>query len=265
MSTDEIARDVADPARFDGLAALLDHAAPPWATGMLPPLGHWLCFHPRARQSDIGADGHPRREDSALPRRMWAGSRIRFLKPVPLGATIERRTRTMAMNEKTGRSGRMKFLTLEHRIHLDGGDAAIVEEQDIVYREAADPNAPFVRPQGDPATSGAETRIITADPVMLFRFSALTFNGHRIHYDRDYAIKAEGYPGLVVHGPLIATLLMDHLLRARPGMPVSYFEFRAQGPLFDGEAITLSLTDEDGEARLSAIGPFGVAVQAMAR
>ena len=265
MSQEDIARDIADPSRFAGLAALLDHAAPPWVEGTVPPLGHWLCFQPQALQSEIGEDGHPRREDGTLPRRMWAGSRIRFLKPVPLGAAIERRTRTAAVNEKTGRSGRMKFVTLEHRIHLDGGDAVIVEEQDVVYREAADPGAPLVRPPGDPAEPGAATRTIVADPVMLFRYSALTFNGHRIHYDRDYATGAEGYPGLVVHGPLIATLLMDHLLRSRPALPVAYFEFRAQSPLFDGEPIALSLTTVDGEARLRAIGPFGTALQAIAR
>lgn len=258
-----MSRDIADPVRIAGLAALLDHAVPPWSEGVLPPLGHWLCFPPQALQSEIGEDGHPRRKDDALPRRMWAGSRMRFLRDIPLGAAIERNTQILSETDKTGRSGAMRFVTLEHRV-LHDGDAAIIEEQDVVYREAAAPGA-FSRPQSDPGEPDAQTRELTADPVQLFRFSALTFNGHRIHYDRDYATQVEGYPGLVVHGPYIATLLMDHLLRSRTGLKVSDFDFRAQSPLFDGEAITLGLSEAGGGFRLRAIGPAGVAMVASAR
>jgi 3-methylfumaryl-CoA hydratase len=256
MSGDDVMRDVAEAGRFARLAALLDHDGAHWRDGVVPPLGHWLCFLPDARQADLGADGHPRR-DGAFPRRMWAGSRVRFAAPIPLGAMIERRTRTLKVEDKSGRSGAMQFVTLEHTVSV-GGAAAVIEEQDLVYRAAAEPGVIAERVATDPGAADAVTRTVTADPAMLFRFSALTFNAHRIHYGRDYARGVEGYAGLVVHGPLLATLLMDLALRERPGFAPSAFEFRARSPLFDGEAITLGMTGDT----LRAIGPAGVAVTA---
>lgn len=252
----DVSHDVAEPGRFDRLAALLDHDGGHWRAGEVPPLGHWLCFMPDARQAELGADGHPRRE-GAFPRRMWAGSRVQFLAPIPLGAAIERRTRTVKVEDKSGRSGAMQFVTLEHTISV-GGEAAVIEEQDLVYRAAAEPGVIAERTAIDPGADDAVTRKIFTDPALLFRFSALTFNAHRIHYDRAYAREVEGYAGLVVHGPLLATLLMDLALRERPGFVPSAFEFRARSPLFDGEEITLGMTGNT----LRAVGPVGVAVTA---
>jgi len=264
----EVAQDSADPTRIAGLAALLDHVSPPWSPGLLPPLGHWLCFPPQARQSAIGGDGHPLRDGTGLlpavdlPRRMWVGSRIRFLGPIALGEALIRTSTLVAATPKTGRSGNMLFVTVRHEIAGAGGETAIVDEQDIVYREAAEAGVIAARPATDPGAIEAVTRSLTADPVMLFRYSALTFNGHRIHYDRDYARDVEGYPGLVVHGPLIATLMLDHLLRHCPAASVASFDFRALSPLFDGEPILLGLDEIDGGAKLRAIGPAGPAMTA---
>ncbi len=266
----EVAHDIADPNRVAGLAALLDHRTPLWRPGVLPPLGHWLCFQPQALQSGIGPDGHPLRDANGLlptvdlPRRMWAGSRVSFHADIPLGAPIERRSTLVAATPKTGRAGRMLFATVRHEIAVPGAAAAIVEEQDIVYREAAVLGSTAPRaPQPQPPAAEIE-RGLALDPVMLFRYSALTFNAHRIHYDRDYARDVEGYPGLVVHGPLMATLLLDHLLRARPQARVAGFAFRAVAPLFDGEAVTLGLSTTPHGADLRAIGPAGETMTATA-
>lgn len=254
--------DVAAARQTRLLAALLDHETPPWRSGELPPLGHWLLFPPETRQSGLGADGHPAREDDGLPRRMWAGSRVRFLAPIRLGSEVVRETRQASVTDKTGRSGRMRFVTLHHRIHAEGC-LCIEEEQDLVYREPG-LNAPPPAP-ATPAERPAIARTIAIDPVQLFRFSALTFNAHRIHYDHPYATEVEGYPGLVVHGPFIATLLMDHLLRAQPGAPVSAFSFRAQRPIFAGMAFTLGLRPDGAGVDLVAIdADGGLAMQARA-
>jgi 3-methylfumaryl-CoA hydratase len=261
----EHAADCADPARMDRLSALLDHDTPPWREGILPPFGHWLCFQPDARQSAIGADGHPRRSETSLlpagnlPRRMWAGSRLSFLSDIPLGAAIERISTLSALTPKTGRSGSMLFATVRHEIRCAGA-LAIVEDQDIVYREAQPGGMMVERQAPEAGPLGPAVRHLAADPVMLMRYSALTFNAHRIHYDRDYARDEEGYPGLVVHGPFIATLMLDHLLRAYPAARVRAFEFRGVSPLYDGEPFTLEYADGDTGFRLRAIGPAGVAM-----
>jgi len=252
----ETREDVATAAPLAGLAALLDHDAPSWTPGIVPPLGHWLYFLPTARQSAIGEDGHPRRDAQGLlppvplPRRMWAGSRIDFLAPVPAGAALTRVTTIDAIKPKRGASGDLLFVTLRHEISADGV-AAIREDQDIVFREAA---GATTAPAAAPATPAPEpadiVRRVTPDPVLLFRYSALTFNAHRIHYDRDYARDVEGYAGLVVHGPLIATLLMDHGLRA--GLIPRRFAFRAEAPLIDGPPFDLCLAHDADGARLWA-------------
>jgi 3-methylfumaryl-CoA hydratase len=271
----EIQRDVADAQRIARLAATLDHDVPPWPKGQLPPLGHWLCFQPDTRQRRLGRDGHPQRQthgllpDVALPRRMWAGSRIRFVRDIPLGAALTRVSTLAAATAKTGRSGRMLFVTLHHAVHHDEGEAAIVEEQDLVYREAARPGAaPPASPTASPTAADDRDDIerkMTIDSTLLFRYSALTFNSHRIHYDRDYSRDVEGYPGLVVHGPLLATLLLDHLLRQRPASRLQSFDFRAAAPIFDGETIRLGARLNGGEAKLRASGPRGLAMTASAR
>lgn len=227
--------DVATAAPLAGLAATLDHDTPPWLDGEVPPLGHWLYFLPRARQRDIGSDGHPHRGGFLppvdLPRRMWAGGRLSFAGPIRVGEAITRRSTIDDVAAKDGRSGRMVFVKVRHEIATAAGPA-LTEIHDIVYREAA--GAGDASPAGEPPPAPAvwERRILP-DPVLLLRFSALTFNGHRIHYDRDYCRDAEGYPGLVFHGPLSATLLVDLFLRHHPGARVTAFSFRAKRPLFD--------------------------------
>jgi 3-methylfumaryl-CoA hydratase len=263
--------DLAAPGPLAGLASLLDHETPPWTPGELPPLAHWLYFLPRARQSLLDADGHAKRGDFLppvpLPRRMWAGSRVRFLEPIPLGDSISRRSTIASVTAKSGRSGPMVFVTVKHEVMV-GATTAVVEEQDIVYRAPATANnasAPANAPAMASAPAAAApapprsqtTRSFIPDPIKLFRFSALTFNAHRIHYDRDYARDVEGYPGLVVHGPLVATLLMDHYLRQARGLKLNAFTFRAERPLFDTAPFDLCLADSDAGADLWASAANG--------
>ena len=253
--------DIATAAPLAGLAALLDHEAAAPAT--VAPLGHWLYFLPDARQSAIGEDGHPRREANGLlppvplPRRMWAGGRVEFLAPIAVGAALTRVTTIAAIRAKRGASGDLLFVTLQHDITADG-IATIREEQDLVYRAAVTGSTPPAESAPAPAPEPAEAiRRVTADPVLLFRFSALTFNAHRIHYDRDYARDVEGYPGLVVHGPLIATRLVDHAQRELPGLTPRQFSFRAEAPMIDGVPFDLCLTKRAGGARLSSRNAAG--------
>lgn len=260
--------DIASDRHARLLAALLDHTVTPWRAGEFPPLAHWLLFPPDVRQSLIGPDGHPARPPDDLPRRMWAGSRIRFLRPVRLGDTVERRTTVVSEVDKTGKSGAMKFVTLSHLLSVSGR-IAIEEEQSIVYRAAALAGTPARPPAPDTVADGPApapdtvTRQLSIGPVELFRFSALTFNAHRIHYDREYAQAKEGYPGLVVHGPYIATLLMDHFMQHRPRSSVRAFSFKALRPIFDGETFTLRLTEDADGADLVAIDASGgIATQA---
>ena len=220
-----------------GLAATLDRADAPEKSGGLvwKPLAHWLYFLPRAPQSEIGADGHPKRggflPPVPLPRRMWAGGRLKFHHDLKVGDEVVRKSTIARVESKEGRSGALVFVTVRHEIS-DATGLAIDEEHDIVYRDAPKPDALPVTPTLAP-TDETFSRTIVPDPVLLFRYSALTFNGHRIHYDRPYATNIEGYPGLIVHGPLIATLLLDLVRRELPDACVKSFNFKAAGPLFD--------------------------------
>jgi 3-methylfumaryl-CoA hydratase len=235
IGREETLEDVAAAAPLAGLAALLDHDTPPWAKGEVPPLGHWLYFLPRARQSEIDVDGHPKRGGFLppidLPRRMFAGATLAFHAPITVGSSIKRVSTILDVTEKTGASGRLIFVKQRHAISANSV-LALTEDQDIVYREAAKAFSPLQRPDDQPRPAEYKRRI-GPDATTLFRFSALTFNAHRIHYDRDYARSVEFYPGLVVQGPYIATLLMDHLLRTMPGARIPSFRFRAKSPLFD--------------------------------
>jgi len=259
----ETVADVAAAGAYQRLAGLLDHEAPPWRAGEAPLLGHWLNFLPEALQSQIGPDGHPKRggflPPVVLPRRMWAGSRLTFAGAMPLGAAIERRSTIRDVQPKSGRSGEMVFVTVQHEVWADGG-LAVTEAQDIVYREAPRPDVaptPATPAPVEAAPPAEWSRTVVPDPVLLFRYSALTYNSHRIHYDRDFCRDAEGYPGLVVHGPLIATLLMDHYLRRHPGAGVGGFSFRAQSPLFDIAAFILNGRETAAGAELWAAGEDG--------
>lgn len=232
----ETSRDQIFAAPVRGLAATLDRADAEFGWGAeLPPLWHWLYFLPRARHSELGDDGHPRLggflPPVPLPRRMWAGGRLQWRDPMRIGNSAERTSRIDSVTHKAGRTGDLVFVLVRHEITNAQG-LVISEEHDLVYRAAAHPGDPLPQPQlapRDPIWS----REIVPDPVLLFRYSALTFNGHRIHYDRTYATVVERYPSLVVHGPLIATLLADLVQRELPGARFASFSFKAVRPTYD--------------------------------
>jgi 3-methylfumaryl-CoA hydratase len=241
-------------------AATLDDTTTEFAVGApLPPLWQWFFFLPRAPQSQLGPDGHPQRggflPPIELPRRMFAGARMRFLKPLLIGKPARRQSVIRDVSEKEGRTGKLAFVTVAQRLSQDG-ECCIEEEQDIVYRE---PGAPVGAPEPcelAPVPASSWTRLVTPDPTLLFRFSALTFNAHRIHYDRTYATTVEGYPGLVVQGPLTAVLLME-LVRWHAHRSVTAFAFRAQAPLFDLTPFRLIGTPAGECVHLEAQGPDG--------
>jgi 3-methylfumaryl-CoA hydratase len=266
------------------LAATLER--PEWldarAGQALPSGWHWTLFAPIASMSGLGRDGHPARTGDFLPpteqpRRMWAGSRLTWHDRFKVGDTVTRTTTIRSAEEKSGRSGSMVFVTLSHRLAV--GDRLVVEEeQDLVYRGDTGPDevAALARladqarsGQVEPARSGVYTRKVDPDPVLLFRFSAATFNGHRIHYDREYARSVEGYPGLVVHGPLIASLLLSFIeTDVAPGRFIQQFSFRAKRPTFDVSSFSLHADrpDASGEFSIWSTNNIGeVAVEATAR
>jgi 3-methylfumaryl-CoA hydratase len=234
----ETVDDVVSATPCAALAATLDRLAERPAAGTpLPPLWHWLYFLPLHRQSEIGPDGHAKRggflPPVPLPRRMWAGSQFEFHQPLRIGDALTRVSTIADVTEKSGRTGPLVFVKVRHEIRRrDDTTVALTEFHDIVYREAPRPGDVAPPPKAAPASSRWE-RQWSPDDVLLFRYSALTFNGHRIHYDRRYVTQLEGYPGLVVHGPLVATLLLDLLRRERPEAAVARYEFRAIRPVFD--------------------------------
>jgi 3-methylfumaryl-CoA hydratase len=233
------------------LSATLDRDDPlPRPGTAVPPLWHWLYFTPLTPQHEIGPDGHAKRGDFLppvpLPRRMWAGGRLAFEHPLNVGDEIERTSRIADVTVKQGRSGTLVFVEVQHEI-ADATGVAIRESHDIVYRDAPGPGDPAPPPSPAPANA-TYARDIVPDAVLLFRYSALTFNGHRIHYDRSYVTDVEGYPGLVVHGPLIATLLLDNLRRYVLNAHVRRFAFKAMRPLFDLHPFTVCGRDEGAGA-----------------
>jgi 3-methylfumaryl-CoA hydratase len=240
---------------IQAMAATLDRTDPvPQAGSAIPPGWHWLYFNPAAPASELGADGHPKRggflPPVPLPRRMWAGGRLRFERPLTVGAVVTRDSTIAEVTVKRGRSGTLVFVTVRHALSDEDG-LCLTEEHDIVYREPPDPAAAPAAPVVAPADQ-IWRRDVLPDPVMLFRYSALTFNGHRIHYDRPYVTEVEGYPGLIVHGPLIATLLLDLVRREAPAQQVTAFSFRAVRPLFDGRPFTVNGVPTAGGCRLWA-------------
>lgn len=219
------------------LSATLDRAPERPAIGTkLPPLWHWLYFLPLHRRSEIGPDGHARRggflPPVPLPRRMWAGSQFTFDAPLRVGDAVTRTSTIEDVTEKSGRTGRLVFVKVRHEIAREGATVALTEFHDIVYRDAPGPDDQPPPPQAAQADPAWEKQWVP-DDVLLFRYSALTFNGHRIHYDRRYVTETEGYPGLIVHGPLIATLLLDLLRYERPNADLASYRFRAVRPTFD--------------------------------
>ncbi len=267
----ETATDLVTPAPIAALSATLDIEAPgPLAGDVVPPLWHWLYFLETHRQSTLGSDGHAKLggflPPVPLPRRMWAGGRFEFMRPLRVGETFTRTSRIVDVQEKKGRTGALVFVLVRHEIGNPEG-IALVEEQDLVYRDRSKPGDSASPPQPAPAGAVWE-RIVQPDDILLFRYSALTFNGHRIHYDRRYATETEGYPGLVVHGPLIATLLLDLLRRHIPDADVARFEFRAVRPLFDISTFKLFGRPENDEKTISLWATdagAGLAMTAIAR
>ena len=285
----EILTDSVTAAPVRALSATLNRDdADPVPGTPLPELWHWLYFLPHQRQSEIGPDGHPLRggflPPVPLPRRMWAGGRLQWHQQVlQVGDAVTRTSRIESVTHKSGRSGDLVFVLVKHEVRSAQG-LALSEEHDIVYRANVAPtlvaSRTTVPPEGGLAPTGgpssldaapptvaapkaaAWTREVVPDDVLLFRYSALTFNGHRIHYDRKYVTEVEGYPGLIVHGPLIATLLADLLRRNLPSARLLKFEFRAVRPVFDlwpfrlhgqpsDDGKTVSLWTEDHEGWLT--------------
>jgi 3-methylfumaryl-CoA hydratase len=248
----------ARPARA-AAAMLDDHTTPTEAGAGLPPLWHWFYFLPDVRQSLLSDDGHPQRggfiPPIPYPRRMFAGARLHFHVPLRIGQPARREGVIRNVSHKHGRSGPLAFVSVGYR-YFQNDQLCIEEEQDLVYRE---PGAPIPAPQPielpDPP-EGALVRTFQADSRLLFRFSALTFNAHRIHYDRPYAMQEEGYPGLVVHGPLTALLLCE-LARAHAEHPIIRFSFRGQAPLFDLHPFRLVGLPHADRVELEAHGPDG--------
>ncbi len=246
----ETLTDSLDTRRARAMQATLDRPPSLSEGDPLPPLWHWLYFWEPTPVSGLGPDGHAARggflPPIELPHRMWAGGRLTFQRPLALGGAA-RKTSTIAdVQEKQGRSGPLAFVTVRHEI-ADGDGLCLTEEQDIVYRGGAGGTGR----SGEPApTDAAWSRRVVPDPVLLFRYSALTFNGHRIHYDQPYATETEGYPGLIAHGPLLATLLLDLMLNEGGQALPARFDFRALRPVFDTAAFTLNGRPGDSGADL---------------
>ena len=252
--------DVISPVPVAGLSATLDYPVTRAGEGeLLPPLWHWLFFLAAPAASELDGDGHARRggfmPPVRLPRRMWAASDVDFVEPVRVGDVLQRVSSIEAIEPKKGRSGELVFVTLLHEVSREGR-LAISERQRLVYRGTAanvNENPSIQAAPAQPQWSYS----ITPDPILLFRYSALTFNSHRIHYDRDYATKEEGYDGLVVQGPMTAMMLLDALLREVPDIQPKSFRFRGIRPLLDGNCIELQGRRDEKSAELWALDAGG--------
>ena len=239
--------EIISPTAVNRLAATLDESAPDYQDGdNLPPLWHWIFFIKPVPHAGLGRDGHPKRGDFLppvqLPRRMFAGMKTDFLHPLIIGVEAERESEVIDINEKSSALGPLVFVRVQNRIRQNGR-LCIIDEQEIVYREMGAPlTLPEVKRLPEPPADSWSQELIV-DAAMLFRFSAVTFNGHKIHYDRTYAATEEGYPALIVHAPLVAMLLLQ-LLRKNTDKTLRRFEYRAMAPLFDGQVIQLSAVEE---------------------
>ena len=264
--------DVVSATPAQALAATLGIARTFAPGDALPPPWHWQYFLTMGPLDDTGPDGHPKRggflPPVPLPRQMWAGRRMTFAAPLRIGDAISRASTIADVTAKEGRTGTLVFVKVRHAITGPAGHA-LTDEHDIVYRDQ--PRAGETPPPSRAApVTDAWRREVRPDPVLLFRYSALTYNSHRIHYDHPYVTGVEGYPGLVVHGPLLATLLLDLLLRELPGARVAAFAFRAVKPVFDtasffvcgqpaadGAGAALWIADRDGFLCMDATATLG--------
>lgn len=260
-------RDRVDEALAARWLATFDRAAP--ADGTMPQGFHWCLCTPDAPTATLGLDGHPVRDDGPasllppvphLPRRMWASSRVEFLAPLRIGDAVRRRSTVSAIEAKQGGSGELVFVTVAHETFAAEA-LAVREEQSLVYRAAAAGDAPLSPPPPGPDAfdpAGWDThRAVRPDEALLFRYSALTFNSHRIHYDRPYAREVERYRGLVVHGPLTATLLLDLAQRQLGENALKSFSFRGLSPAICGEMLHLMLRSTDAALELGAFAADG--------
>jgi 3-methylfumaryl-CoA hydratase len=266
----EMVSDVVEPARANALRSALGEIEPLQIGAALPPLYHWLYFWNVQPPASLGADGHPAKggflPPIPLPRRMAAGGRLKFLKPLIVGGRVSRTSTILKIETKTGKSGTLTFVTVEHQIAGEAG-VALIEEQVIVYREPTSASASKA-PEGQGSVPSAHWhRTIQPDTILLFRYSALTMNGHRIHYDRPYAENEEHYSGLVVHGPLQATLLADLAVR-NATQAMTSFEYRGQSPAYDTDVLHICgalagvgganlWTEQNGVKTMVATAGFG--------
>ncbi len=257
IGREESRTEVINASSVQAMAATLDFEHSPAVGDPLPPGWQWMFFNPVVARSALGVDGHPKRGGFLppidLPRRMWAGSRIHYHADLPIGVTATRKSRILNVVNKAGKQGPLWFVTVEHTTSY-GETRCIVEEQDLVYRSAPPAgtvvSAPKVYEQQ--AQWGCD---VIPDTTLLFRYSAITFNGHRIHYDQAYTQHEEGYPDLVVHGPLVATLLQQLALQQGNGKTLAYFEFRGMAPLFVTRGFRLEGMQDNGALKLWARGP----------
>lgn len=263
----EEAEDTVSPRLVAGYLAVMDDPVPERAAGELAPLAiHWCLAPATLPMSALGPDGHPRRggllPPVPLPHRMWAGGQIYLRGRFRVGDVVTRRSAVRDVVQKTGRSGALCFVTVDHTFIGPEG-VVLVERHDIVYRQSRTPGAP--EPVVPQAPVAQWSRQITADPVLLFRYSAITFNGHRIHYDRDFAIASESYSGLVVHGPLQATMMLEFAASLK-GSPPAMFDFRGISPLIDGAPFTVNAAEDADGLRLWTASATGrLCMQAQAR
>jgi 3-methylfumaryl-CoA hydratase len=266
VGREERRRDTLDRARAARWLATFDLA--PRSTDLMPQGIHFALCTPEAPTAALGPDGHPLRDDSPhsflppipLPRRMWAASAIEFLAPISIGAAVERTSRIASVTPKEGNSGAMVFVEIMHETRVDDA-RAVRETQTLVYREAAAADAPLLPPNAgegrfDPSAWSAHRELVPNE-TLLFRYSALTFNSHRIHYDAPYAREVERYRGPVVHGPLLASLLLqlaDHELGHNA---LRTFAFRALSPAVAGDPLHLALREDGSTIALGAFAADG--------
>jgi len=254
IGREQVAADIITPGLFERFVKTLgrpnDERAP------LPPGIHWCLSPPAVSMDEIGADGHPKKGDFLPPvplaYRMWASGKITFLQPLRLGQTLTRRSEILNVTLKEGTAGALVFVDIGHYLSEKGVDF-LHEKQTLVYKSVAG----VAPPQMADEPEILNERTLHPDSVLLFRYSALTFNGHRIHYDFPYAREVEGYPDLVVHGPMIATFLMHFAVDCMPARRLSAFEFRGVAPAFSGRALRLIATRADDALALQARGEDG--------
>lgn len=232
-----------DKRNANRMAALFDMAEIS-AGGSMPPLWHWAFFQGAVKQQEIGADGHPKKggflPPISLPRRMFAGSSLSFQRPLIVGETYHYNAGVKDISVKQGKSGKLAFVRIEHQIAEMDGSSCLSESQDIVYREASTESGQPNKSSGCDQTWDWEEKV-TADPVMLFRYSAVTYNSHRIHFDLRYATQVEGYAGLIVHGPLLATLMTKAICERIPASRLARFKFAGKAPVFGGSEFQVAV------------------------